>query len=108
MKVKKLTAGLLAVAITVSLIAPEAFAEISGAGGTSTVNESADPASGGSDKAEESGKTVSASEPGEGESDYTYNALDDGTIEITGYSGSAENIVIPAQIDGKSVIRMQK
>ena len=106
MKVKRLTAALLAAAITVSSIAPEAFAEISGAGGTSTVNESADPASGGSDKAEESGKTVSASEPGEGESDYTYNALDDGTIEITGYSGSAENIVIPAQIDGKSVTRI--
>ena len=111
MKVKRLTAALLAAAITVSSIAPEAFAEISGAGGTSTVNEpivdtSTDPASGGSDKAEESGKTVSASEPGEGESDYTYNALDDGTIEITGYSGSAENIVIPAQIDGKSVTRI--
>ena len=106
MKVKRLTAALLAAAITVSSIAPEALAEISGAGGTSTVNESADPASGGSDKAEESGKTVSASESGEGESDYTYNALDDGTIEITGYSGSAENIVIPAQIDGKSVTRI--
>ena len=111
MKVKRLTAAILAAAITVSSIAPEAFAEIGGAGGTSTVNEStddtsADPASGGSDKAEESGKTVSASEPGEGESDYTYNALDDGTIEITGYSGSAENIVIPAQIDGKSVTRI--
>ena len=111
MKVKRLTAALLAAAITVSSIAPEAFAEISGAGGMSTVNvstddTSTDPASGGSDKAEELGKTVLSSEPGEGESDYTYNALDDGTIEITGYSGSAENIVIPAQIDGKSVTRI--
>ena len=106
MKLKRIIAALLAAAITVSSIAPEAFAEISGAGGTSTVNVSADPASGGSDKAEESGKTVLSSEPGEGESDYTYNALDDGTIEITGYSGSAENIVIPAQIDGKSVTRI--
>ena len=110
---KKIVAGILAAAITVSSIAPEAFAEISGVGvgGTSTVNEptvdtSTDPASGGSDKAEEPGKTVSSSEPGEGESDYTYNALDDGTIEIKGYSGSAENIVIPAQIDGKSVTRI--
>ena len=111
MKVKRLTAALLAAAITVSSIAPEAFAEIGGAGGTSTVNESTvdtstDLASVGSDKTEEPGKTVSSSEPGEGESDYTYNALDDGTIEITGYSGSAENIVIPAQIDGKSVTRI--
>ena len=110
---QKIVAGILAAAITVSSIAPEAFAEISGVGvgGTSTVNEptvdtSTDPASGGSDKAEEPGKTVSSSEPGEGESDYTYNALDDGTIEIKGYSGSAENIVIPAQIDGKSVTRI--
>ena len=111
MKVKRLTAALLAAAITVSSIAPEAFAEIGGAGGTSTVNESTvdtstDPASVGSDKTEEPGKTVSSSEPGEGESDYTYNALYDGTIEIKSYSGSAENIVIPAQIDGKSVTRI--
>ena len=110
---QKIVAGILAAAITVSSIAPEAFAEISGVGvgGTSTVNEptvdtSTDPASGGSDKAEEPGKTVSSSEPGEGESDYTYNALDDGTIEIKGYNGSAENVVIPAQIDGKSVTRI--
>ena len=115
---QKIVAGILAAAITVSSIAPEAFAEISGVGvgGTSTVNESTvdtstDPASGGSDKTEEPGKTVSGdtelpSEPGEDESVYTYNALDDGTIEITGYSGSAENIVIPAQIDGKSVTRI--
>ena len=111
MKVKRLTAAILAAAITVSSIAPEAFAEIGGAGGTSTVNESTvdtstDPASVGSDKTEEPGKTVSSSEPGEGESDYTYNALYDGTIEIKSYSGSAENIVIPAQIDGKSVTRI--
>ena len=72
MKVKRLTAAILAAAITVSSIAPEAFAEIGGAGGTSTVNESTvdtstDPASVGSDKTEEPGKTVSSSEPGEGE-----------------------------------------
>ena len=67
MKVKRLTAALLAAAITVSSIAPEAFAEIGGAGGTSTVNESTvdtstDLASVGSDKTEEPGKTVSSSE----------------------------------------------
>ena len=116
---KKIVAGILAAAITVSSIAPEAFAEISGVGvgGTSTVNESTvdtstDPASVGSDKTEEPGEPVprdsngAVPEPGEDESVYTYNALDDGTIEITGYSGSAENIVIPAQIDGKSVTRI--
>ena len=116
---QKIVAGILAAAITVSSIAPEAFAEISGVGvgGTSTVNESTvdtstDPASVGSDKTEEPGEPVprdsngTVPEPGEDESVYTYNALDDGTIEITGYSGSAENIVIPAQIDGKSVTRI--
>ena len=116
---QKIVAGILAAAITVSSIAPEAFAEISGVGvgGTSTVNESTvdtstDPASVGSDKTEEPGEPVprdsngAVPEPGEDESVYTYNALDDGTIEITGYSGSAENIVIPAQIDGKSVTRI--
>ena len=132
MKVKKLTAALLAAAITVSSIAPEAFAEISGAdaGGTSTVNEptvdtSTDPASVGSDKAEEPSEPVTGDtelpsepgepvpgdtelppEPGEDESDYTYNVLDDGTIEITGYNGSEENIVIPAEIDGKKVTQI--
>ena len=116
---QKIVAGILAAAITVSSIAPEAFAEISGVGvgGTSTVNEptvdtSTDPASVGSDKTEEPGEPVprdsngAVPEPGEDESVYTYNALDDGTIEIRGYNGSAENVVIPAQIDGKSVTRI--
>ena len=35
--------------------------------------------------------------------DFEYDILDDGTVEITDYSGSAENIDIPAEIDGKSV-----
>ena len=45
-------------------------------------------------------------EPGEDESDYTYSVLDDGTIEITGYYGRGGNVVIPAEIDGKSVTRI--
>ena len=45
-------------------------------------------------------------EPGEVESDYTYSVLGDGTIEITGYNGSEENIVIPAEIDGKKVTQI--
>ncbi len=45
-------------------------------------------------------------EPGEDESDYTYSVLDDGTIEITGYSGNGGNVAIPAEIDGKSVTRI--
>ena len=35
--------------------------------------------------------------------DFAYDILDDGTVEITDYSGSAENVDIPAEIDGKSV-----
>ncbi len=37
------------------------------------------------------------------EEDYEYKELDDGTLEITGYTGTATKLVIPAQIDGKSV-----
>lgn len=34
---------------------------------------------------------------------FGYGILDDGTVEITDYIGSAENVDIPAEIDGKSV-----
>ena len=104
MKVKKLTAGLLAVAITVSLIAPEAFAEISGANFVEkvtvsglTVDTPIKSASG------DTGETEEPSEPSEDESVYTYGVLEDGTIEILGYNGSGGNVVIPAEIDGMSV-----
>ena len=35
--------------------------------------------------------------------DYEYSVLDDGTLEITDYYGSATELEIPAEIDGKSV-----
>ena len=35
--------------------------------------------------------------------DFEYSVLDDGTVEITGYYGSAEKVDIPAEIDGMSV-----
>ncbi len=35
--------------------------------------------------------------------DFEYGVLDDGTVEITDYNGSAEKVDIPAEIDGKSV-----
>ena len=38
--------------------------------------------------------------------DFEYSVLDDGTVEITGYSGSAEKVDIPEKIDGKSVTRI--
>ncbi len=38
--------------------------------------------------------------------DYTYRELSDGTIEIAHYTGNAEKLVIPAEIDGKKVSRI--
>lgn len=38
--------------------------------------------------------------------DYTYRELSDGTAEIAHYNGNAENLVIPAEIDGKKVSRI--
>ena len=35
--------------------------------------------------------------------DFNYSVLDDGTVNITDYNGSAEKVVIPDTIDGKSV-----
>ena len=35
--------------------------------------------------------------------DYTYEENEDGTITITAYTGSAEELIIPSEIDGKAV-----
>ncbi|MBQ8790254.1 MAG: leucine-rich repeat protein [Ruminiclostridium sp.] len=35
--------------------------------------------------------------------DYTYSVLEDGTVEITDYTGSAATLEIPSEIDGKKV-----
>ena len=35
--------------------------------------------------------------------DFEYDVLDDGTVEITDYNGSAEKVDIPEKIDGRSV-----
>ncbi len=36
-------------------------------------------------------------------SDYTYRKLSDGTVKITKYSGKAETLDIPSELDGKTV-----
>ena len=43
--------------------------------------------------------------PAEGKAsgDYTYTVLENGTAEITGYSGEDENVVIPGTLDGYPV-----
>ena len=40
--------------------------------------------------------------------DFEYSVLDDGTVEITDYNGSAERVDIPAKIDGKNVTSIGK
>ncbi len=40
--------------------------------------------------------------------DYKYILLEDGTAEITGYSGDAESLAVPAEIDGHSVTGIGK
>ena len=35
--------------------------------------------------------------------DFKYRNLDDNTIEITDYTGSETNLIIPSTIDGKKV-----
>ena len=38
--------------------------------------------------------------------DFEYSVLGDGTVEITGYNGSAEKVDIPKTIDGKTVTKI--
>ena len=38
--------------------------------------------------------------------DYEYSVLNDGTVEITDYNGSAEKVDIPKTIDGKTVTKI--
>lgn len=48
-------------------------------------------------------ESVATTAGAESYGDYSYKVLDNGTVEITGYSGSEEKVDIPAEIDGKSV-----
>ncbi|MDE7312612.1 MAG: leucine-rich repeat protein, partial [Eubacterium sp.] len=50
--------------------------------------------------------TIHFKEPDETAKDYEYNILDNNTIEITKYTGSDEAVTIPAQIDGKNVVKI--
>ena len=38
--------------------------------------------------------------------DYEYEVLDDGTVSITKYNGSDEEVTIPSEIDGKNVTKI--
>ena len=48
-------------------------------------------------------ESVATTAGAESYGDYSYKVLDNGTVEITSYSGSEEKVDIPAEIDGKSV-----
>lgn len=57
---------------------------------------------------EESGEFVKAGSeptptPDPVTTDYTYTENEDGTVTITSYTGDAEELVIPSEIDGKTV-----
>lgn len=38
--------------------------------------------------------------------DFEYAILEDGTVAITGYSGSAEDVLVPEEIAGKRVTKI--
>ena len=40
---------------------------------------------------------------GNKEAEYLYRVLEDGTVELDKYNGSEENVVVPAQVNGKNV-----
>lgn len=40
--------------------------------------------------------------------DYTYELLPDGTVEITGYTGSQAELVLPEMLDGKQVTALRE
>ncbi len=50
---------------------------------------------------------LAAARPLHDANDYKYTALEDGSIEITGYNGEDTNVIIPDEIDGKKVIRIE-
>lgn len=41
-------------------------------------------------------------------SEFTYNVLEDGTAEITGYTGNNSTVVVPSTIDGYNVTRISR
>ena len=94
MNIKKAVAKILAVALALSSLPQNTFAldlsEIS-LGNSELAAMSLSPGD------------LSGDVPEETESDYSYTELEDGTIEIKKYNGSGGNVVIPSEIDGKSV-----
>lgn len=54
--------------------------------------------------AKENGVTFIALD--ESDSDFEYELLDDGTAEITGYNGSAIELIIPSEIDGYAITKI--
>ena len=82
---KKIAAGVLAVALTF--------------GSAALPTENFDSISAG---------TVISAKAAESFGDYKYEVLDNGTVEITNYTGSTAELVIPSEIDGKTVTSIGK
>ncbi len=97
-KRSKLLAGLLAVSMTVSML---------GSAGTAVqATEASDVLEMTNATETEMLETTATAELAETvteASDFTYSVLEDGTIEITGYTGEATDVIIPAEIDGMTV-----
>lgn len=75
---------------------------------TTTSDEETSTSEGETTSSEGETSTSSEEEPSFGEpvenvADYNYTTLEDGTVEITGYTGSDTVIRIPAEIEGKAV-----
>ena len=117
MKLKRITAALLAAAVTVSSFTINAFAD-SGSDkiAVSTENDTYSdddedidippiPPEDDEDidEPEEPDEPEPPVDPDTPVEPFSYDVLDDGTIKITEYNGNAENVDIPKMIDGKSV-----
>lgn len=107
---KKFVAGVVALSIAfggLALPAESGFAAVSASAEEMSedyaTNEEISPDDGEAYIAEQSGEDVQVAGATLTYGDYNYTELDDGTVEITSYNGSDDDVVIPSKIKGKKV-----
>ena len=110
---KKFVAGVVALTIAFGGLAlPAAESGLAGAAVSASAeemsedyaaNEEISPDDGEAYISEQSGEDVQAAGATLTYGDYNYTVLDDGTVEITSYNGSDDDVVIPSKIKGKNV-----